>query len=336
MKRVVVIGLVALCATYCSSGEVELGISTTTLFGSNVQGPELHGFTFHDEDTETTMLGFQFSGATLNGSPLSNLRVEQGELVAEQSSVTLRGDDLEHAELVAQVKNLASNPPMIQLVAFRIQKVVEEDGTYDPTGTGGTFLYTLHENHNGNGFKPACSKDENNDRVAIPLTDVYDEHGDRINSSTLFTFGCTNGSIGKCYRWGYRPWVTGYGDLETMHWTCTRLARADYCGDGTPHTFEGTTINVWDNLSAQGPIQAHQTTPSGMVFEAGWNTGGAVCLSHLRWESDGGEIALDCPGRLIPPGPPPSSGSTTCDSDTEAEDPDFSALMFTESHVNQQ
>ena len=117
----------------------------------------------------------------------------------------------------------------------------------------------------------------------LPLAAIWDGHGNRIASSTQFTFGCTTGVVAKCYRWGYRPWVTGYGDLATVHWICTRVARADYCGNGVTHTRDNTLINVWDNLPAPGPIQAQGQTPTGMLFEAGWSTGGAVCLSHARW-----------------------------------------------------
>jgi hypothetical protein len=336
MKRAICIGLAALCASYCSSRDVEVEIASTTQFGSNLQGPELHGFVLHDEDTETTMSGFQFSGASLNGSALSNVRIEQGELVADQSSVTLHGDDLEGAHLIAQVKDLSTSPPTIELVEYRIADVQEEVSGYDPTGTGETYLYTLEENVDGTGnWQPACPQDEDDRRVAIPLSDIYDEHGDRIDSSTLFTFGCTTGAIAKCYRWGYRPWVTGYGNLENLHWTCTRVARADYCGNGTAHTHAGTAINVWDTLPPPGPIQAQGSQVPGMVFEAGWNPDGAVCLSHARWQFGGPLIALGCPDRLIAPEPPSLlDGSTACDSVAQALGLDSTALMFNESNVN--
>src|SRR4030095_3484923 len=105
-------------------------------------------------------------------------------------------------------------------------------------------------------------------------------------------------------RWGYRPWVTGYGDLVSVHQTCTRLARADYCGAGVSNTQDGAWGNVWDKLPAPGPIQSHGglLPPVGMLFEAGWNTDGAVCLSRARWlVRDGGPVAPPCPRR---PGPP--------------------------------
>jgi hypothetical protein len=117
-----------------------------------------------------------------------------------------------------------------------------------------------------------------------------------------------------------------------MHSTCTRLARADYCGTGTPHTRNGTSINVWDRLPAPGPIQRHGTVaPLGMVFEAGWNTTGAVCLSRARWlQDDASVLAKLCPDRLVPPG----LGETVCDTVSDALGYDTNALMFDESYIN--
>jgi hypothetical protein len=139
--------------------------------------------------------------------------------------------------------------------------------------------------------------------------------------------------IAKCYRWGYRPWVTGYGDLVAMHWTCTRLARADYCGNGVPHTHDGTEINVWDTLPAPGPIQrrAGLLSSFGMVFEAGWNTGGAVCLSRARWLlDDGALLAAVCPDRLVPPG----LGRAVCNTVSEVLGYDPNASMFNQASFN--
>jgi hypothetical protein len=34
--------------------------------------------------------------------------------------------------------------------------------------------------------------------------------------------------------------------LHGLHLACTRAARADYCGDGTPHTREGVLVRMTD------------------------------------------------------------------------------------------
>ena len=340
MSRLGLIWVAALGATACSSEIVEISATTqadmqhqgTQLQGTQLQGTQLQGM---------SMQGFQFAGATLQGLPLVNLRVEQGQLVAEQNQVTLQGTSLAGAHLYAQVQNLTASPPVTALVEYRITNVVAEDSQYDPTYTGSTFLYMLEQNvDHSDSWQPACPVDSDGLRVAIPLAATWDETGARIESNSLFTFGCTTGVIAKCYRWGYRPWATGYGDLGAMHWTCTRLARADYCGNGTSHTQDGTAIDVWDNLPSPGPIQQRDSgLLQGIIdFEAGWSTRGAVCLSHARWINGGTLIAQACPDRLIPPilllgG---LLGGTVCDVESEVLGDGSNPRMFdaTNLHVN--
>jgi len=313
--------------------------STTAQAGTELQGTELQGTELQGTELQGTelqgmaMQGVRFDGATLSGQPLQHVRVERGELVAERGSNTLRGAGLVGAHLLADVRNVGVTPPTTAVLEYRVTAVAPELSKYDPTHTGSSFLYTLEQFVDDTGsWQPACGADADGRRVAIPLAATWDEHGDRIESSSQFTFACTTGVIAKCYRWGYRPWVTGYGDLTAMHWTCTRLARADYCGIGVPHTRNGTMINVWDKLPAPGPIQHHGLlAPVGMLFEAGWNTGGAVCLSHSRWLLDDGlALAALCPDRLVPPG----LAGTVCDTvpDVLGYDPD--ATLFNEAYLN--
>jgi hypothetical protein len=69
-----------------------------------------------------------------------------------------------------------------------------------------------------------------------------------------------------------------------------------------------------------------------MLFEAGWNTDGAVCLSHARWLiGDGLQIHQLCPDRLVPPG---LLGATVCNTVAGAllQNPD--AKLFNESYLN--
>jgi hypothetical protein len=320
----------ALCA--CVTAEPSLSIAEQA--GMEMQGMEMQGMEMQGMEMQgMEMQGMQLGNATLSGVGLTNVRVERGELVAQRGATTLRGTALVGAHLLAEVRDLDASPPRFGTVEYRITAIQPEDDDHDPTHTGHTFLYTLEQLVASTGaWQPACSPDSDGRRVAIPLAATWDEHGDRITSRPLFTFACTTGVIAKCYRWGYRPWLTGYGDMAEMHWTCTRLARADYCGNGVPHTRNGTTINVWDTLPAPGPIQRHGLlTPLGMLFEAGWNTGGAVCLSRSRWLLDDGlSLAALCPDRLVTPG----LLGTTCDTVSEALGYDGDAKMFNEAYLN--
>jgi hypothetical protein len=304
--------------------------------GANLQGANLQGANLQGANLQGMNLqGILVAGATLADAPLYNVRVERGEVVAEQGGATLRGTALVGAHFLAQAHNTAVSPATTAVIQYRVAAIQSELTKYDPTATGNTFLYTLEQWVDDTAsWQPACSPDTDGRNVAIPLAAVWDEHGDRSESSAMFTFGCTTGVIAKCYRWGYRPWVTGYGDLTTMHQTCTRLARADYCGNGMPHTHDGTLINVWDTLPPPGPIQKHGglLPPLGMMFEAGWDTGGAVCLSHARWLlDDGGLLASLCPDRLVPPG---LLGATVCDTAAAVLGFNPNARMFNESCLN--
>jgi hypothetical protein len=309
--------------------------STVEQAGESQQGESQQGQSLHGQSLEDmSMQGIRLHGGTLSGVALTNVRVERGELVAQRGPVTLRGTSLVGAHLLADVRDITVTPVAAAVVEYRITRIEPELPRYDPTRTGNTFLYTLEQwDSDGGSWRPACPADSDGRKVAIPLAAIWDEHGDRSVSNTLFTFGCTNGAIAKCYRWGYRPWVTGYGDMVAMHWTCTRLARADYCGNGVSHTHDGTMINVWDTLPPPGPIQRHGglLPPFGMLFEAGWNTAGAVCLSRARWLlDDGPAIAQMCPDRLVPPG----VGETVCEGIPEALGYDANALMFNEAYLN--
>jgi hypothetical protein len=313
---------------------VGMETSTTQQAGTEMQGSQMQGSQMQGMDMQgMEMQGIRLEGATLAGAVLQHVRVERGEVVAELGSTTLRGAGLVGAHFLAQLRNIDVTPVATAVVEYRVTAISPELSRYDPTNTGNTFLYTLEQWVADTGsWQPACPADSDGRSAAIPLAAIWDERGDRSVSTTLFTFGCTTGVIAKCYRWGYRPWVTGYGDLTAMHWTCTRLARADYCGNGVSHTQDGTLINVWDRLPAPGPIQRHGLLPPvGMLFEAGWNTKGAVCLSRPRWLLDNATgIAAMCPDRLIPPG----QGETVCGSVAEALGHDANALMFNESYLN--
>ena len=311
--------------------------ASTEQAGMNMQGMNMQGMNMQGMNMQgMNMQGFRFDGVTLAGDALSNVRVERGEVIAERDGLTLRGAALAGARFFAQVRNLDVEPPVAALVEYRIVAVSSELTSYDPTRTGSTYLYTLEQRVDDEAWSPACSADGDGRRVAIPIAATFDERGDRVESGTLFTFACTSGVIAKCYRWGYRPWLTGYGgaNMADMHWTCTRVARADYCGNGQSHTHDGTWINLWDNLPAPGPIQRHGLLPPlGMIFEAGWNTGGAVCMSRARWLLGGQtliDIAALCPDRLVPLG----LGETVCDTVGQVLGHAPDAKLFNEAYLN--
>ncbi|MBK8241153.1 MAG: hypothetical protein IPK74_37025 [Deltaproteobacteria bacterium] len=131
---------------------------------------------------------------------------------------------------------------------------------------------------------PVCG----DDGPGIFVAGAWDEYGSFTADEGELTFSCTDGVISKCIDWGYAPWSFG----AEVHQSCTRLARADYCGDGRPWTLDGTHIDVYDDFGVQQRVGFDE-----MSFEAAWGEQGAVCVNATRYDiedEDGWAIVPDC------------------------------------------
>jgi hypothetical protein len=138
-----------------------------------------------------------------------------------------------------------------------------------------------------------------------------------------FSFACNTGAVAKCDDWGYRvdsdpPNVTENGIPTTtvtgadMMQACTRMARADFCAQGIPNTFDGTPIRL-DDVFQDPPFHRDY------VFEAAWPGLAVVdrtprrlpviCLSKLRWSTL--PLGGTCPLQL--PDPRVDSKGKFCD-----------------------
>jgi len=86
-----------------------------------------------------------------------------------------------------------------------------------------------------------------------------------------FTIACRGSAIAKCVELGFKPWNGYVRELAA----CVRALRADYCGDGTPYTVNGTMVNIYDDAGLQ---------PDGIAWdaEAEWTPGGARCVSKKK------------------------------------------------------
>lgn len=90
---------------------------------------------------------------------------------------------------------------------------------------------------------------------------------------------CTGTNPAKCLRFGYAPWrqAPDGRPLADFHRACLRMLPAEYAGDGRFHTRTGTPIEFHDAAGINGREDA-----PGLVFEAGWDAAGAVCIAHAR------------------------------------------------------
>jgi hypothetical protein len=97
--------------------------------------------------------------------------------------------------------------------------------------------------------------------------------GARLSASgEVITFACENAALGECAdKLGFRPWQRRWTrvclptnadcrwqaqDLTAYHQACTRMIRADYCGDGRSHTISGTAIDLYDKLGLNTPLSS--------------------------------------------------------------------------------
>jgi hypothetical protein len=111
------------------------------------------------------------------------------------------------------------------------------------------------------------------------------------SSSTGMTFACENvGAIAKCVNMGYKPWKSS--SLNTLHQSCVRMVRADFCGDGVSWTKDGTEIDVKDRLGLESNTGYNGSLM--WIWEATWGPNGAryindYLLNYSRYRGVVGE-----------------------------------------------
>lgn len=176
---------------------------------------------------------------------------------------------------------------------FRIDAVERDPRDRD----GDVRLYRLSVQMPGTTtWRPYCQPDVEGRAAAIPVAGAWSAQGDPRTAPHAVTFACTSGAIAKCIRLGYKPWQTRHGvSLAPYHAACVRMVRADYCGDGRPHTVTGTWIDIWDAL---GVRRRDERADHPEVFEAAWSPSGAAYLNVPRWSDDVADVVAACPDRL--------------------------------------
>jgi len=148
---------------------------------------------------------------------------------------------------------------------------------------------------------PCVALDRVPDPRALAVNGLWDETGARRDVPGKLTFACENGAISKCIHWGYKPWASHAGQsLADFHQACTRMARADYCGNGRSHTHEDTTIDMYDRLGMirRATEVSADWDPAKGSFEAAWAPDGATCLAQTRDGRALESILQECPSRF--------------------------------------
>ena len=225
-------------------------------------------------------------GLILNGTEFS------GSLTQNGITHDVAGFDFIGAEFDLHLTAIVAGVQTSDDVVLRINDIQVSEEQDD------VLLYDLsYRSKSSNQWLPYCG---DADVAAVPMKNYWDSTtGDRVDNPNVVTFACANAVLAKCTLWGYKPWAKAVScdkdskktppkdqwvakhcteiSLEDHHQACTRMARADYCGDGTARTVDGTLIDIWDKLAP--PIQTQFTD---WQVEAEWNPDGAACVNYAR------------------------------------------------------
>ena len=268
------------------------------LQGISLQGLKLQGIRLQGLNLQ----GLQLQGITLQGLTLQGLTLQgmtlQGTQIVDGETVNLSGNDFIGTELRLDVDDGQGGETAVTVTIDDIYPAPE--AKFDDV-----LAYEVSYKIAGEDVaRPLCVDDANVAWPAYIFSGYWDEEtGDFIDEPDTISFACHFGVVAKCALWGYRPWAESEQckkgkkgkkskgcetvSLRDYHQACTRMARADYCGNGEPWTVDGTQINIYDQLSPQ--IQEDEA-PADWQIEAEWTPDGAYCLSDIRhqgWKAEG-------------------------------------------------
>lgn len=173
-------------------------------------------------------------------------------------------------------------------VAMRITGVVRHKKLSDGPPPGPRHSDYVIQYKSGNRWAPLCPSEA---PAAMLVSGSFGHapdgrpNGDYDPTRTHLTFACRDGVAAKCQGWGYWSWNP---KRAAYFQACTRMARADYCGNGRSRTVDETMINYLDlHRKPLGQLKAMD----GFEPEAVWGLGAAgkppaaICLSRTRWST---------------------------------------------------
>jgi len=162
----------------------------------------------------------------------------------------------------------------------------------DPDSPAGdVWLHSLSAPDADGSWQPICQPGPDGRRSAFPVAGRLQADGRLVPAEPgVFHLVCTGGALGKCVRFGYRPWADGPDgrNLLAAYNACVRMVRADYGGAGDGTTRTGMRIDYYDSLG----LNRHEGDPIDS-FEAGWGPDGAVCVHHVRVRENTSLAALE-------------------------------------------
>lgn len=239
-------------------------------------GPDLTGTSLRRVPARgcAAVEGIQLGAVSLS----SGVKLRDGTVLRD---VSLRADALHSGErriedfTGAELEGVAETGQPVRITIESIAR-----GTTPPGAAEPTFLYRLNYRFVDRPDEqpaPVCPGGEA--AVAIPgrwdlRAGVGGGGGKRSSAATDVTFGCPRSAVAKCAALlGYLPWVSAAHD--SLHQSCVRAVRADYCGDGQSMTRPDENVNFYDSLGVQRDAADWR-------IEAHWTPQGARCVGTTR------------------------------------------------------
>jgi ADYC domain-containing protein len=240
------------------------------------------------QETSSVLASLELGSLKLAGAEAAPVRLEGGRLLAA---------GLQPQALVGAVlKGTSSAGRPVEVAICEAEPSAEDE-------TLVRYRIDIWDERSTSWVNPCIATGQTSQPRVFAVPGVWDASGARRDVRGRFTFACEGGVIAKCINWGYKPWGLKDGKpLTQLHQACTRMARADYCGNGQSHTAENTVIDMYDSL---GLLERTTQASAGWVpeqasFESSWTPEGAQCMSHTRHGEEVESILAECPGRFEP------------------------------------
>lgn len=243
-----------------------IALNGIALNGIALNGIALNGIALNG----IALNGSTFGGGTfLSGGAMTKLTVSRSKLeIVDDNNNVFRGNSLAGM----QIQLMQGSTP----VTMRIESVFSDANDPD-------INYTKVSVKNTDGtWSTMCRDGYGVPTEAIVIEGAYDNNGNFLADNGALAFACRGTASAKCIVWGYKPWEQVNGvSLRNHYQACLAMVRGDYCRTNTPHTVNGTAIDISDNPAALGGTRIQSSGTSWQV-EAQWGVNGAVCFNAPR------------------------------------------------------
>jgi hypothetical protein len=250
-----------------STGESSRNVVSSngdSLNGDSLNGDSLNGDSLNGDSLNGDSLnGDSLNGDSLNGDSLNGFTLNGSQLIGTK----IDGTQLTDSALVGTTFDGVT----VGGVTIRLRI----DSFAQGTGSNADVYYYGLSWKSKNGWQAVCP----NAATAIATMGRWN-FGQGVSGGgswtvdwNFITWSCQVSAITKCVELGYKPWkYVGNASLQPYHQACTRLLRADYCGNGQPYTVNGTLVDLYDGLGIQLDTE-------NWSFEAEWDQNGARCMT---------------------------------------------------------